>query len=400
MKKVCLWLQLFCVFMLMFSLMGETKPAFADSKAQQNVEEELQEEVGESLKDLISSDLEHYFEELNKTTDYNFGKSLKQFIKDVISGKTDFTVDAILGVLAAAAKGNLVSILSSLVTIIVLSVLYGVSKSINSGFIKENTSQVIYFAVYGAIIATLGAIVVSAVATTRKVLVSISALVDISMPVFITLITAIGGVSGTAVYQPVTLVVSSVAIKTIEYAIMPLFFSTIVFGMIGNLTGNVKLDKLTKTLRTVANWILGIVFSVIGVLISVQGIVGASIDNVSIRSTKFALSSYVPILGGYLSDGFDIVLASGVLIKNAFGFAGVMMLIAVITGPILKILVISLSLRLVAGIVEPVSDEKISGLLYTTGKNLSLLISIILGLFFLVFIIFMLIITSCNAGVG
>ena len=135
-------------------------------------------------------------------------------------------------------------------------------------------------------------------------------------------------------------------------------------------------------------------------LMSAQGIVGASIDNVSIRSAKFALSSYVPILGGYLSDGFDIVLASGVLIKNALGLAGVMMLIAAVAGPVLKILVISLALRLAGGILEPVSDEKISGLLYTTGKNLMVLVSIILGLFFLVFVVFMLVITSCNAGVA
>lgn len=390
---------LLCVFSLICCFFSvESQPAYA--AASKNIEEEIKDEVSESLKDLITADLESYFDELAKSSDYSFGDSLKGFIKDIIAGKAEFSPDAMLKLVSAAAKGNFLSILSSLAAIIALSVLYGVAKHINSGFLKENTSQIIYFIVYGAIIATLGSIVAGAVATTRRVLVSISTLLDISMPVLITLITAIGGVSGTAVYQPVTLMVSSVVIKTIEYAIMPLFFTTIVFGMIGNLSGNVKLDKLTKTIRAIANWSLGILFSVIGVLMSVQGIVGASIDNVSIRSAKFALSSYVPILGGYISDGFDIVLASGVLIKNAFGFAGIMMLIAVIIGPVLKILVLSLSLRLTAGIIEPVSDEKISSLLYTTGKSLTLLLTIILGLFFLVFVIFMLIITSCNAGVS
>jgi len=375
-------------------------PAYADTGAQKNVRDELNEEVEKSLEDLISEDLEAYFKELESASDYDFGKSLKEFVGGIISGKNPLTADAVLGLIGDAVKKNFLSVLSSLAAIVALSILYGVAKHINSGFMKESTSQIIYFAVYGAIIATLAAIVGSAVAITRNVLVSVAALVDASMPVLITLMTALGGVSGTAVYQPVTMIVSSVIIKIIEYAVMPLFFSAVVFGMIGNLTNNVKLDKLTKTFRSIANWLLGIMFSVVGALLSVQGIVGASIDNVSIRSAKFALSSYVPILGGYLSDGFDIVLAAGVLIKNAFGLAGILMLAAVVLGPVIKILVISLSLRLAAGIIEPVADEKISGLLYTTGKSLTVLISIILGLFFLVFVIFMLIITSCNAGVG
>lgn len=395
----------FVVFLLavctaFFSILCGNLPASAETEAQKNLQDELENEVGRSLDELITADLEKYFDELSKNSDYEFGDSLKVFIRDIISGKSRLTADAILGMIGAAAKANFLSVLASLATVIALSILYGVTKHINSGFMKESTSQIVYFAVYGTIVATIGAIVATAVATTRKVLTSVSMLMDISMPVFITLITALGGVSSTAVYRPITLVMSSVVINIIEYAVMPMFFSTVIFGMIGNLTENVKLDKLTKTIRSISNWLLGIMFAVVGSLISVQGLVGASIDNVSIRSAKFALSSYVPILGGYLSDGFDIVLAGGVLIKNAFGLAGVLMLAAIIIGPVLKILVLSLSLRLTAGIIEPVSDEKISSLLYTTGKNLTVLVSVILGLFFLIFLIFMLIITSCNAGVG
>jgi stage III sporulation protein AE len=375
-------------------------PAYADTNAQKNVRDELNEEIDKSLSELITEELEAYFEDLKQSSDYDFGSTLKDFVVSVISGRSPLTADAVLELIGNAVRNNILSVLSSLAAIIALSILYGVLRHMNSGFMRESTSQIVYFAVYGAIVATLAAIVGNAVAITRNVLVSVSGLVDAAMPVFLTLITALGGTSGMSVYQPVTMIVSSVIIKIIEYAVMPLFFSAVVFGMIGNLSGNVKLDKLTKTFRSIANWLLGVMFSVVGALLSVQGIVGASIDNVSIRSAKFALSSYVPILGGYLSDGFDIVLAAGVLIKNAFGLAGILMLAAVILGPVLKILVISLCLRLAAGIIEPVTDEKISGLLYATGKSLTVLVTIILGLFFLIFVIFMLMITSCNAGVN
>jgi hypothetical protein len=52
---------------------------------------------------------------------------------------------------------------------------------------------------------------------------------------------------------------------------------------------------------------------------TVQGITSASIDGISIRATKYAISNSIPIVGGFLRDGFDIVIAGSVLIKNAVG---------------------------------------------------------------------------------
>ena len=133
--------------------------------------------------------------------------------------------------------------------------------------------------------------------------------------------------------------------------------------------------------------------------ITLEGITGATFDTVTVKSTKFALSSYVPILGGYLSDGFDLVMASCVLIKNAVGLTAIILLFFIAIVPVLKILVLSLSLRLASAIIEPISDNKISDLLFSVSKNLILLVVVLLGFAFVVFIVIMLIIYTCNFGV-
>ena len=107
----------------------------------------------------------------------------------------------------------------------------------------------------------------------------------------------------------------------------------------------------------------------------------------------------MPLLGGYLSDGFDLVLAGIVLIKNSAGLVITLLIIAAIIAPVIEIAVFSLGLRLVSGLIEPVSDERFSAMLTGVSKNLGILVAIILGVGFMFIVTVMLIVATCNAGV-
>ena len=140
-------------------------------------------------------------------------------------------------------------------------------------------------------------------------------------------------------------------------------------------------------------------FSIFMSFVTVQGITGATLDSVAVGTAKFALSSYIPILGGYLSDGFDLVLASCVLIKNSIGLSVLIILICLILVPLLEIIIFMLGLKAVAAIIEPVTDNRMSELVAKMSDNLMPLILAILGISFMFFIMIMLIIYTCNFGV-
>jgi hypothetical protein len=56
----------------------------------------------------------------------------------------------------------------------------------------------------------------------------------------------------------------------------------------------------------------------------------------------------------------DIILSSGILIKNAIGIAGAVIILVVSVAPVIKIWCIYISLRLVAALVQPVGDKRYS----------------------------------------
>ena len=137
-------------------------------------------------------------------------------------------------------------------------------------------------------------------------------------------------------------------------------------------------------------------FFVFMAFLSVQGITASVYDGISIRTTKFALSKYVPVIGGYLSEGFNLIMAGSVLIKNSLGLTALILLLLTVVPYIIRITLLSLTLRLTAAISEPLGSSEITGVIGSFGKNLTVLIAIILGVTFMYFVFIMLIIATGN----
>lgn len=196
-----------------------------------------------------------------------------------------------------------------------------------------------------------------------------------------------------------TAVLATGVTSVVTSVVLPLFIAATTVGIIGHLSKNVKLSKLTSFFKSCADFILGGIFGIFATFLSVQGLTGAIADTVSVKTAKFALQSYVPLLGGYLSDGFDLVLAGLVLIKNSAGLVVTLLILSAIIVPVVEIAVFSLGLKLVGGLIEPFSDERFSAMLGGVSKNLGVLIAIVLGVGFMFILTVMLVVATCNAGV-
>lgn len=400
MKRKKFWI-IFPFFLLFFafSLIPTVFPAYAKTE-KSSVEDELKKEVDEGVKHFVSDELEEFFQGLDDAGKTSFGKNVKEIVEKIIRGEQTLSVETVFELVFGAVRTQFFALTLSMTTVIMLSILLGVAKNLNSGFSTEGTSKVIYFAVYAAIIATMCVQLNQAILATKTMAANVKSLTEILFPVMITVMTAIGSTAGSAAYQPLVVIIGKVVTGLIEGLILPIFYATVVFSIVGNLGEQIRLNKISDALNTFAKWALGAVFGVTIAVVSLQGIVGASIDGVGIRTAKFALQSYVPVLGGYLTEGFDIVMASCILLKNAFGLTGVILLLMIIMSPAVTLVVTMLSFKLIAGIVEPFSDPKIANLFSSAAKSLNILISVVLGMGFLVLLSLFLMIQNCNMGVA
>ncbi len=371
-----------------------------ESEVDPETVETLEKYVEENLSDLDLSGLESWMADLDGPYRILFDATLADTLRSVLAGTYEGGYAKFTAIVFGSLGGLFTQILPMLISMIAIAIVFSIMQSLTSGFLSAQTKEIIYFVCYSSILVILLTQIAGLVKMTVYTVGRMQSLMELAFPILVTLITILGGVSTSAVFRPMMSVLTTSISMLITKLVLPMFIAIIVFCVISNLTKHVKLEQITKFFHSSVKFVLGGVFGLFITFLSFQGLTGNITDSISIKTAKFALQSYIPILGGYLSDGFDLVMASVVLIKNAFGFVVLFLLLGCIIVPVLKILIFSLGLKLVSGIIEPIADSRMSKILYGVSKNMSLLAVAIAGVGFLFLITVMLVIYTCNFGMG
>ncbi len=355
--------------------------AFAD------VLDELNDEIDEGLENIDFSEME----ELGQPFYHSFVEKVKQ----IINGEFD-SAQSFLDVLSVLFADNLRSIFPQLAAIFCVLIVCGLVRRTSGGFISEDTEKVISFVGITVVITSVLTLVADAYKQVATLLSQVALLTDAAMPILLTLVIANGGNAVSAVCQPAMVVFSSVVINVIKTVILPLSVFGMAFVVVSNLSDNVRVSKASGFLNSASSWILGVMFMVFSAFTTVQGISASSIDGVSVRAAKFAAKNYIPILGGYISDGFDIIVASTSLIKNAFGAVSMLMVFFMALKPLITLVCVNLGLQALAAVSEPIADEKYVKLLGGISKCLTFLSALVIAVAFMFCILALIAICSAN----
>lgn len=350
---------------------------------------DLEDEVKDNLDEIDFSDVD-------SIADGHIG-SVADKVLAIINGEFD-SAETFLSLVLTLFGEGLKSILPQLVAMFAIIVILGLVRRNSGSMISESTNEVINFVGVSVVMITVLGLVASSYKQVYQMLNKICALAETSMPILLTLLIANGGNVASAVCQPSMVVFSTVLIKVIQTVVLPLSVFAVVFSVVGNISSNIKVNKMSGFLSNTSNWILGCLFMVYSAFTSVQGITAASIDGVSYRAAKFATKSYIPILGGYLADGFDVVVASTSLIKNAFGVVVLLILLFTIAEPLITVISVNLGIQCVAAICEPIADERYVKILNGISKALTFMAVLVIAVAFM-FCILMLIAINCANGV-
>ena len=113
---------------------------------------------------------------------------------------------------------------------------------------------------------------------------------------------------------------------------------------------------MSKLLKSIMKWVMGITVTVFSVFLTVQSTAAGLFDGVLFKTTKYIIGNSVPIVGGFISGGFDLLTAAGLLVKNSVGICGVLLLFSQIVGPLVLLIAFSLLLKLVAAVVQAAGE--------------------------------------------
>lgn len=292
------------------------------------------------------------------------------------------------------------ALLGSVVLAVLPMVVLVVAITILCGFVgtakKEGVGSLVFFVAYAAVVLIIMGSVADLIKMVGNTLEIIKTQVDLVFPIILTLMVTGGATTSAGIYQPAVAILSSGIMQIFTWVVMPLFVVSMAFSVVSHLAPQTRLDKFVGFFNALFKWIVGVCFTVFLSFMAIQGITAGSFDSISIRATKMTVSGYVPIIGNYMSQGFDLIMASAVLIKNAVGLSGILLLLGLVLAPIVKIVVFSLAIKLAAAVTQPIGDSRISNFLTTVNKSFGMLVACLLGVAFMYLVILALFIMTGN----
>lgn len=330
------------------------------------------------------------------TGDFFENIDINEILNSAIKGEIDNSTiyKKILSLLGTEVQIGLRSLLSILVIIIIHSLLKSVSESLEN----DNISKLIYYVQYIAVVTVIMGNFSDIVNLVKDTTLNLVGFMNTLIPILVSLMLYTGSIATTSILEPIILFMVNFIGNLIQNILIPMILIIASISIISKISDKVQIEKISKFLKSSTTWFLGIVLTVFVGVISLEGTLSSSVDGITAKTAKTIVSSAVPVVGKILGDVVDSVLGCGVILKNAVGFLGVIIIIGICILPILKLTVLTFSYKLVASVSEVIADSKIVKLLDEVADIFKILLAILVSISFMVIIGTTLLIKMSNTG--
>ncbi len=321
---------------------------------------------------------------------------ISEILNSAISGKVDNSkiYKKILNILGTEVQTGIKSLLSILAIIIIHSILKSISESLEN----DSISKLIYYVQYIAIVTIIMSNFSDVINLVKQTSNNLIGFMNTLIPVLVSLMLYTGSITTTRILEPIILFLINFIGNLIQNILIPIILIIASISIISKISDQVQVAKLSKFLKSSTLWFLGIILTIFVGIVSLEGTLASSVDGITAKTAKTIVSSAVPVVGKILGDVVDSVLGCGIILKNAVGFVGVVIIIGICIVPILKLSVLTISYKLVASISEVIADTKIVKLLDEMGDIFKILLGILFTIFFMVIIGTTLLIKMSNTG--
>ena len=372
MKKKIIFLVIsifFCISMIMLIPLKTYSASLISNES--SIEEEFK--------------IESFISEASKYAEDFFGEDdIGKIFNDAITGKTDN--GKIFSRIFELIMPEFVKTLGIVATILVIIIIHSILKAISESLENDSISKIIYYVQYILIVTVVMASFTDIIKMVENAVSNLVGFMNLLIPLLITLMLYTGSIATSGILQPILIFVINFVGNTIQIVILPLTLIFTALIIISKLSDKVQIEKLVKFLKSGIIWFFGIILTIFVTIVSLEGTLSSGVDGLTAKTTKSIVSSSVPVVGKILGDVVDAVLGSGIILKNAVGFVGVIIILGISVIPIIKLGILSFTYTLLGVIVEPIADQKISKLLGQVGDVFKILLAILVSLSFLLII--------------
>ena len=320
---------------------------------------------------------------------------VEQFIK---TGDNGFSFKETSNYVIRFTFKEVVASMELIGSLMIIAIICALLNNLQSAFNKESLSNIAYFACYGVMIVMITKSFYIVVELAKSTILNMTDFMAALMPVLMMLLASVGGFAEATLLDPIIMGFATLSSRIYVDMIIPIIFMSFVLQFVKNISSDYKINNLTKLFKQIAIWSQGIVMTVFIGVITLRSIAAKTIDQVTIKTAKFAVDNFIPVVGKCLSDAISTVAGYSLLLKNAISGLGLVIIIVIVLFPIIKLLIMAFLYKVAAALIEPISDSRTVDCMNSVGDSILLLMSCVISVS-VMFFIMVAIVASTGKGI-
>ena len=230
----------------------------------------------------------------NYSPDFVKDLDISNIFNSALTGKIDNS--NILKKILNLAGVQVIDTLKILINILLIVLIHSILKSITDGLENGEVSKIVYYAQYVLIVTIIMANFTDILKSVEETIENLVGFSGSLVPLLVTLMTYTGSITTTAVIEPILLFMIEFITNMIKTLVIPIISIITVLIIISKITDKVQISKLGNFLKSSVVWALGIILTIFVGVVSLEGSLTSSVDGVTAKTAKAAVSSLIPIV--------------------------------------------------------------------------------------------------------
>lgn len=362
-KKINVWLCFLVLWILLLPLPAGAEEIQGKEKAK------AAPELVDLSQEIDLTEVKGLLQQLDKDVQETLPQfSLSQIFEDLKSGKLHLSPQSLGNSLLQAILKEVVVNAPLIAKLLVLAVLCAVLNQLQLAFtgnVGKVAKMLVYLVLFGLAITSFRL----ALDIGNRAIDNMVSFMQAILPVMYTILLAMGNLTSAALFKPIVMGSLVFLASVMKNVVLPLFFLSIVLKLFNNISSQFKLSKFASLLEFGGKLSIGIVLTVFIGIMSVQGVTGGVADGVTLRTAKYS-ADLIPVVGKFFKDAVELVVSSGLLLKNALGIVSLLAITFITLSPVIQIIAMMFTFKISAALVEPLGEKELADSLQDMSKGL------------------------------
>ncbi len=352
---------------------GEKAEMFCDRETTEAAEEyygmetgegqELEEALDSYLAELDFSEIDSVLKGQESTRNLDF----QELVRKLIAGE-ELEKGWLLKEIFRAVFAEVAAFRSTMVQIMLLCFVFAILCNFADVFENPAVTELSFYMVYMLLFVLLMKSFFILRDVSDEVIEEMMVFLKVMIPTFTMSMTFSGQITTAAGFYDLTFLLIYGMEWLLRMLILPAVQIYMVLELMNYLTEEEFLSRMTELLKSGIVWVMKLLFTVVVGINVVQNLLTPVID--TFKSNLIAKTAgMVPGLGASISAVTEIMVGSGIIIKNGIGLAAVLVLLMLCAGPLIKTGVMTFLYKLLAAVMQPVSDRRMTGCISSAGES-------------------------------